>query len=70
MTHKITGYRELTDADVELINMIKEQGENVGRLLALLDRGHIDQRWVSIGRTDLQKGFMSLVRAVAQPESF
>jgi hypothetical protein len=29
-----------------------------------------DQRWVAIAKTDLQKGFMALVRAVAQPESF
>lgn len=27
-------------------------------------------RWASIGRTDLQQGFMALTRAVAQPNSF
>jgi hypothetical protein len=30
----------------------------------------IDHRWVEIGRTDLQKGFMSLIRAIARPEGF
>ena len=30
----------------------------------------LDQRWVSIGRTHLQEGFMALVRAVAQPTTF
>jgi hypothetical protein len=30
----------------------------------------IDQRWASIGATDLQTGLMALVRAVAQPTSF
>ena len=30
----------------------------------------IDQRWVSIGATDLQTGLMALTRAVAQPEFF
>jgi len=29
-----------------------------------------DQRWVSIGATDLQTGFMALTRSVAKPESF
>lgn len=30
----------------------------------------IDQRWVSVGATDLQTGFMALTRAVAQPTTF
>lgn len=30
----------------------------------------IDQRWVSLGATDLQTGFMALTRAVAQPSTF
>ena len=30
----------------------------------------IDQRWVSIGATDLQIGLMALTRGVAQPTTF
>lgn len=30
----------------------------------------IDQRWVSIGQTDLQTGIMALVRSIAQPTTF
>jgi len=30
----------------------------------------LDQRWVSIGATHLQEGFMALNRAVAQPSTF
>jgi predicted dehydrogenase len=30
----------------------------------------VDQRWVAIGKTDLQKGFMSLIRGIARPETF
>ena len=30
----------------------------------------IDQRWLAIGKTDLQKGFMSVVRSIAKPTSF
>lgn len=28
------------------------------------------ERWLAMGRTDLQNGIMKLVRAVAQPEGF
>lgn len=30
----------------------------------------IDQRWVSIGATECQQGFMALIRAIAQPSTF
>ncbi|WP_439955040.1 Acb2/Tad1 domain-containing protein [Klebsiella pneumoniae] len=30
----------------------------------------LDQRWVSIGATDLQTGLMALTRGVAQPTTF
>lgn len=30
----------------------------------------VDRRWLSIARTDLQKGFMALTRSVAQPTTF
>lgn len=30
----------------------------------------VDQRWVSLGATDLQTAFMALTRAVAQPTTF
>ncbi len=29
-----------------------------------------DQRWIATGATDLQKGFMSIIRGVAQPTTF
>ena len=30
----------------------------------------IDHRWVSIGATDLQTGFMALTRSIAKPTTF
>jgi hypothetical protein len=30
----------------------------------------LDQRWISIGATDLQRGFMAVIRGIAQPTSF
>ncbi len=68
---KITGYRELTSAEIERINDIKQLGVVCGELVsALRDTPEIDQRWVSIGATDLQTGLMALTRAIAQPETF
>ena len=71
---KIKGYRELGQAEVDLMNEIKEKAAEVGELCEKLvgkDGGSApDQRWVAIGKTDLQKGFMALVRSIAKPESF
>lgn len=67
----ITGYRDLSQAEIDLMNEIKSLAEKAGQLVAIL-RGleDLDQRWVSIGATDLQTGFMALVRSVAQPTTF
>lgn len=70
--HKhIKGYRDLTQAEIDLMNEIKAKGAELGGLVDKL-RVHdgIDQRWVSIGQTDLQTGIMAMVRAVAQPTTF
>lgn len=67
----ITGYRELSQDEINLMNEIKQAGKDLGDLIATLKQlPDIDQRWVSIGATDLQKGLMALTRAVARPESF
>jgi hypothetical protein len=67
----ITGYRALTEGELHLINEIKAISNEVGRLVeGMAMNGKLDTRWVAIARTDLQKGFMALVRAVAQPTSF
>jgi hypothetical protein len=77
--HKIIkGYRDLSQEEINLMNEIKAKAEEVGELVSKLRKAHpanaivsvVDQRWVSIGATDLQTGFMALVRAVAQPSTF
>jgi hypothetical protein len=81
---KITGYRELSQDEIVLINEIKDLARQVGRLVDCLEFMnnnplnvkeddnfiHPDQHWVAIGKTNLQQGFMALTRAVAKPESF
>lgn len=68
---KIVGYRELTQEEINLMNEIKEKGKELGELVAKL-RGssELDQRWISIGATDLQTGLMALIRGVARPTFF
>lgn len=85
----ITGYRQLTEEELSLINEGKALAEQCGAYIAKL-RGHYDtngnpeqfelrpelsdpplnQRWVSIGATDLQRGFMAITRGIAQPTTF
>lgn len=68
---KITGYRQLNDQEAALMNEIKQKGVELGDLVEKLRaNGELDQRWISIGETDLQTGLMALVRSVARPTSF
>lgn len=79
---KITGYRQLSEAEVALMNEGKALAEQCGAYIEKL-RGFteassiennsgpvLDQRWISIGATDLQRGFMSVIRGIAQPTTF
>jgi hypothetical protein len=67
----ITGYRELSQEEIDLMNDIKQAGQDLEALIQrLLDTDSTDKRWVSIGRTDCQTGIMALVRSVAKPTSF
>ena len=68
---KITGYRQLNEAEATLMNEIKARGVELGQLVEKLRATTgLDQRWVSIGATDLQTGLMALTRGVAQPTTF
>jgi hypothetical protein len=80
---KITGYRQLDEAEVALMNEGKALAEACGIYIEKL-RLHddskrppagkvqppLDQRWISIGATQLQQGFMAVIRGIAQPTTF
>ena len=70
--HKqITGYRDLSQTEIDLMNEVKAKGEELGELVdKLMDTDGLNQRWIAIGRTDLQQGLMALVRGIEQPKSF
>ena len=70
--HKqIKGYRDLAAEEIALMNDAKSKAMDVGKLIEVLNEiPDIDKRWLAIAKTDLQKGFMSLVRSIARPETF
>ena len=71
MSDLIKGNRTLSENEVSLMNRIKELAEDIGSAIRVMEMdSQLDQRWVEIGKTDIQKGFMSLVRSVGQPDSF
>ena len=83
---KITGYRQLMADEVALMNEGKALAEQCGAYIEKLRRfpmtpvsgvpnppadvPTLDQRWISIGATDLQRGFMAVIRGIAQPTTF
>lgn len=85
-SEQITGYRQLSTAEVALMNEGKALAEQCGAWIEKL-RTHphgtppgpavsgllpppLDQRWISIGATDIQRGFMAVMRGIAQPTTF
>ena len=68
---KIKGYRELSQGEIDAMNAVKEKAAEVGILIEEMEsNSELDQRWVAIATTDLQRGFMAAVRAVAKPDFF
>lgn len=68
---KIKGYRDLSQEEIDLMNKAKELAVQVGELVEeVMATNKTDKRWASIGKTDLQTGFMALIRSVAQPTTF
>ena len=67
----IKGYKEQDPEQIHTINEIKAMEINIGKLMRKLienrNRVDVDMRWYSIARTNLQSGFMQLVRSIAQP---
>ena len=68
---QIKGYRELTQNEIDAMNLVKAYGISLGELVAIMKKSHgLDQRWIEKGAMDLQTGLMALTRAIAQPTFF
>jgi len=73
--HKqIKGYRDLSQDEIDLMNEGKALAVQVGEWIEKLEDGrpgwNADPRWLETGKTDLQKGFMSVIRSIAKPTTF
>lgn len=75
---KIKGYRDLSQEEIDLMNEGKKLAEKVGEFIEKLNKADFattsdqapDKRWVSIGSTHLQQGFMAVIRGIAKPTTF
>lgn len=74
---KITGYRDLTQEEIDLMNESKALAKQVGDFIDKLESINVEKRmivadvgWLMTAKTDLQKGFMSLTRSIAKPSTF
>lgn len=64
----VAGYKPQNEARVGIVNANKTAEERVLRILdGLKGDPDIDQRWLAIGRTSIEQGFMAVNRAVFQP---
>jgi hypothetical protein len=68
---QIKGYRDLTQGEIDAMNEGKALAVQVGEWIDKCKANpELDQRWIAIGATDLQKGFMSAIRGIAKPTTF
>jgi cytochrome c-type biogenesis protein CcmH/NrfG len=64
----VPGYLPQSDQAVAKVRKMKEAEERVLRLLdALAADPEIDKRWLAIGRTSVEQGFMAINRSVFRP---
>jgi hypothetical protein len=64
----VQGYRPQSDASVDLVNANKALEEQCLRVLdQLATRPGIDMRWLAIGRTAIENGWMAVNRSIFKP---
>jgi hypothetical protein len=64
----VAGYQTQSQSRVDQVNGHKVMEERLLRIIDYLQQsGMGDPRWLAIAKTDLEKGFMALNRAVFQP---
>lgn len=67
----VTGYRQLTQHEVDLMNRVKAAGDELGQVTDDLRMdSSVDHRWLAIGVTQAQQAIMAIVRAIAKPTNF
>lgn len=72
---KISGYRDLDDVEISIMNHIKSKEKDLCMLLDSIDarlaeNGDVDAlRWLAISRDNLEIGIMFAIKAVARPDN-
>ena len=64
----VSGYRPQAQSAVDLVNANKAAEETCLRMLDVLAQDpNTDKRWLAIGRTAIENGWMAVNRAVFKP---
>jgi hypothetical protein len=64
----VKGYNRQSEFAIMAVNANKEMEESMLRVIdALAKDKDIDQRWLAIGRTHIEQGFMAINRAIFRP---
>lgn len=64
----VEGYRPQNALNVSLVNRNKIHEEEVLRVLdELAESIDVDKRWLAIGRTAIENGFMAVNRSIFKP---
>lgn len=65
----VRGYRPQSDIAIQAVNANKQAEESILRTLdAYASDPSIDKRWLAVGRTHIEQGFMAINRAIFQPD--
>ena len=65
----VKGYSSQSELTINLVNEIKVHEEKMLQCMDKLQADPaVDQRWLAIARTDMQKAYMALVRSIFKPE--
>jgi hypothetical protein len=65
----IPGYTNQSNANVDLVKANKALEEQALRMMDVLAAiQNVDKRWLAIGRTHIETGFMAVNRAVFRPK--
>lgn len=64
----VRGYQPQSDKNIATVNENKQLEEQVLKQLdALAGDPEVDKRWLAIGRTAIEQGFMAVNRSVFKP---
>ena len=64
----VKGYQPQSQANIASVNANKMHEEEILRVLdALKQMPEVDQRWLAIGRTHFEEGFMAVNRSIFRP---